>query len=573
MSSYKRERRSSQSSVRSLDSTASALGTKSSAESAFYEECRTTYMSMFKSTNERINSKQQLYTLLNRSGRCPSKRSMSKYWPSDTEYLIYTHFCKIMREEARQDYRNTLISLFHSFDPNNSGSLSRETLESILTSTGEPFSPAELDELFRLFQHTRRPDDSYDYTKISSKINETCSETARAHNIVQPSISNRPNSARKRVNEKIVEKMRAKNEPKDLAVWDQIPQFGFLRYEEKELVSTSFTLSLSSSSAVYLSAEPRNVIHVPKKDLDILLVCIKLDSSGNFTQSAYISDLYDGQTFSLKVDLPPGSYSVIPFTMGSRFLRRKTQPKTCNFIQKDDDSSPGELSEECKEAIETLFELVDVDGDGAISRSELDMFQMCCTGEKFSSEDWQVVSEMWETVDDCITQSGFKDMNKMEAKEDEEGLWNSFTKMGFNHALQLDHCCPIKLNLHAEKGDVMTVKVQAKNISFKQIESLLFDLTQKSSDKAAKGVIRTKTIEDVHVTTFKQGQMGFISVQNSGKSSRQVRLDLSKSSNVNLGSEFKDIVIGAQSKKVVQLLVPPDPSKEIVVKMAAEIRS
>ena len=63
-------------------------------------------------------------------------------------------------------------------------------------------------------------------------------------------------------------------------------------------------------------------------------------------------------------------------------------------------------------------------------------------------------------------------------------------------------------------------EVQAKNISFKQIESLLFDLTQKSSDKAAKGVIRTKTIEDVHVTTFKQGQMGFISVQNSGKSSR-----------------------------------------------------
>ena len=52
-----------------------------------------------------------------------------------------------------------------------------------------------------------------------------------------------------------------------------------------------------------------------------------------------------------------------------------------------------------------------------------------------------------------------------------------------------------------------------------------------------------------------------------------MRLDLSKSSNVNLGSEFKDIVIGAQSKKVVQLLVPPDPSKEIVVKMAAEIRS
>ena len=64
---------------------------------------------------------------------------------------------------------------------------------------------------------------------------------------------------------------------------------------------------------------------------------------------------------------------------------------------------------------------------------------------------------MWDTVDDCITQSGFKDMNKMEAKEDEEGLWNSFTKMGFNHALQLDHCCPIKLKLHAEKGGVMTV--------------------------------------------------------------------------------------------------------------------
>ena len=68
------ERRASVSSIRSVDSNSvSQVGAKTSAENAFYEECKTTYLSMFKSTNERILSKQQLYTLLTRAARSPSK--------------------------------------------------------------------------------------------------------------------------------------------------------------------------------------------------------------------------------------------------------------------------------------------------------------------------------------------------------------------------------------------------------------------------------------------------------------------------------------------------------------------
>ena len=63
---------------------------------------------------------------------------------------------------------------------------------------------------------------------------------------------------------------------------------------------------------------------------------------------------------------------------------------------------------------------------------------------------------MWEVVDECLTQRGFKDLNEMVAQGEPDDLWNSFTKMGFNNSIQLDECCPIRIEFAAEK-DVMKI--------------------------------------------------------------------------------------------------------------------
>ena len=67
--------------------------------------------------------------------------------------------------------------------------------------------------------------------------------------------------------------------------------------------------------------------------LQVMFLCAKVDQSGNFAQPAYVSDLYDGAVFSLRVDLPPGNYLVVPFTMSTNFLPRKKQPEACSFVQ------------------------------------------------------------------------------------------------------------------------------------------------------------------------------------------------------------------------------------------------
>jgi len=475
------------------------------------------------------------------------------------------------KEKSVSADKNEILSLLHSFDPDSCGTLSRQSLTQILTSTGEPFTPSELEELFTLLQDTQRSTDIYDYTKMSAKISDTCAETMSKYKITKSDASLKSSSGRKKVNEKTIDKLKSKIQPSNLCDWSQVSQCGFLRYEDKTMMSTAFKMSLSSSTQVFITAQTRNIVHVPKKDVQIMVLCVKTDQSGSLSQPAYLSDLYDGASFSLKVDLPPGNYLVIPFTMSTNFLPRKQQPKSCSFVQLGSvDSSSGDLSEECEAAIETLFELIDVDGDGTVNRSELDLFQLICTGEQFEEEDWKALSEMWETVDNCITQRGFKEMNGMEAREDPEELWNSFSKMGFNSALQLDECCPLKLTFHSHKSDVMQIAAHTKSTSFKQIECALIDLVLKQADKKC---VKTKSIEEVDITTFQQNQVGFIGVQNAAKRSHRVRLDLSKCSNVHLASEFKDLLVGEQSKKVVQLLTPTDPSEKMVVKMAAEIRT
>ena len=100
----------------------------------------------------------------------------------------------------------------------------------------------------------------------------------------------------------------------------------------------------------------------------------------------------------------------------------------------------------------------------------------------------------------------------------------------------------------------------------KQVEAALIDMCQKE-----KKTSKTKTYEDMNVTTFKQNQLGLICVSNTGRDARKLKLDLSKSSNVDLTSDVKNVSVSGQSRKIVQLCLPLDPSKEIVIKMAVKI--
>ena len=176
------------------------------------------------------------------------------------------------KEKSSSADKSELISILHTFDPNSSGALSRDNLTQILTSTGEPFTPSELEELFSLLHDTQRSNDIFDYTKISSNIAETCSDVMRKHKIVKSNAtSNKQQSGRKKVvNEKTVDKLRSKIQPKNLQEWKQISQFGFMRFEAKSLMSTSFKMSLSASSEVFITAQTRNVVHVPKKDVQVI---------------------------------------------------------------------------------------------------------------------------------------------------------------------------------------------------------------------------------------------------------------------------------------------------------------
>ena len=112
--------------------------------------------------------------------------------------------------------------------------------------------------------------------------------------------------------------------------------------------------------------------------------------------------------------------------------------------------------------------------------------------------------------------------------------------------------------------------------SMEEVESVICKLATNTKHKgsSSSSSSKTKSFEHVNITSFKSSsQLGFICVNNSGRNCTNIRLDLSSSSNLKLHSHYTDIAVPANTRKVAQLCVPADASKEIIIKMAAEVKN
>ncbi|XP_069594291.1 phosphoglucomutase-1 isoform X4 [Ranitomeya imitator] len=116
---------------------------------AFYTSCRAAYLTVFRSSLENITDRQQLGLVLQRAGRNPSNRTLSRYWTAKTKEMNYDDFCAIVKRE-KPAAKAELLKAFRKLDPTNKGYILHDEFTKVFTTRGEKMSPEEVSSVLRL---------------------------------------------------------------------------------------------------------------------------------------------------------------------------------------------------------------------------------------------------------------------------------------------------------------------------------------------------------------------------------------------------------------------------------------
>ncbi|XP_077132167.1 phosphoglucomutase-1 isoform X4 [Ranitomeya variabilis] len=130
------------------DERSEALKTPDDQE-AFYTSCRAAYLTVFRSSLENITDRQQLGLVLQRAGRNPSNKTLSRYWTAKTKEMNYDDFCAIVKRE-KPAAKAELLKAFRKLDPTNKGYILHDEFTKVFTTRGEKMSAEEVSAVLRL---------------------------------------------------------------------------------------------------------------------------------------------------------------------------------------------------------------------------------------------------------------------------------------------------------------------------------------------------------------------------------------------------------------------------------------
>ncbi|XP_071984166.1 EF-hand calcium-binding domain-containing protein 7 isoform X1 [Engystomops pustulosus] len=578
-------------------------------EEAFYTSCRAAYLTVFKSSLDNITERQQLCLVLQRAGRNPSNRTLSRYWTAKTKELNFDDFCAIVRRE-KPAAKSELLKAFRKLDPTSRGYITHDELTRVLTTKGEKMSPEEVSAILRLADVNIGG--RMDYNKFCNTFLSTCDQCAKTaaekmetnnrakrqqfgsqiesspERSASPrnqrfndsdttprkgeSKSSRPSSARKyrgtlsTVINMGPLKISRHVEPSDLQEWQGARSRGCFYLEENSIISHQYRLQLTLKSTVYLTIKPLNLSRAegkssPWMSVDTALYVLKESDGRGEPQLISFTEVRYKESYIWKGDLGAGSYTLVPFTTGCRLRKSKKQvPKEARLVYRDD-SEDLQLTPEFRSALSDVFDIIDLDGSGFLSLEEYNFFELRSSGEKCDDDAWEVCKENFETKKNELTRKGFLDLNLMEANDregDPRDLWVTLQSMGYNKALEMTEACPFVIDVYAEKTRPRLTAVSLESGARLLQRVLCKSVILKGEAKSMDGC------EDVAVYTYKNDTRITSVIENKSdkKIMVQVNNDQSKNCASSRGMSVFAVEVAGKSSTVSQHVMAVSEKQE-----------
>ncbi|CAG5122057.1 unnamed protein product, partial [Candidula unifasciata] len=361
--------------------------------------------------------------------------------------------------------------------------------------------------------------------------------------------------------------------PANLKDWNVVQSKGtFFLDEDGDIVNHVYSLSLPQDSDMWITMQHLKIGESGESldgtVTDTALLVLKKDGT---SLVAFTENKDSKGKYSLRCSLRAGTYILIPFTTGCRLKLRKDMPtKEAKLISKDTDGRVN-LTRAFRKGLEEIFTMVDLDGNGLLSRSEFNWYNLRTSGEEVGDDEWQVVEDNIELENGEITLNGFIKLNEMEADDNEgdtDDAWVTMTSMGFNKSLILDEACPFMLKIYSHDCADTRLRVIGLKSCKDKIDTAICAFV------IAKGEpMKVKNMKDLTLYQYVNDHRGIIVVDNKSKSKIEIQLDCSRSRNVvsHTGSLLTTVTVLPQSSVVGHCLLPLDDSKEFRVECEESI--
>ncbi|KAL4237003.1 positive regulation of protein localization to ciliary membrane [Mactra antiquata] len=367
-------------------------------------------------------------------------------------------------------------------------------------------------------------------------------------------------------------------DPKSLRDWHHFTSKGCFFYEEDEIVSHIFSLKLTQDSTVYLSAHPIDepaCLNLPSSEpIDTVLYIF--DSDGRLETSTEIRD--SKGTYGVKCDLRAGSYQVLPYTTGCRFKQRpegyEDTIRESKLVKTKDGSVA--ITSAFRKALEDIFDLCDLDGNGTMSKDEFNWFNLRTSGEELGEDEWEVVEDKTDLENGEITKQGFIELNEMEAEDaqgDVEDLWITLTSMGMNKGLIMDEACPYKIDVYIEEIGSRKPNFKVTGIESLENKNFSSEICQHMIEKATDSK-KIRNMKDLYMYTYKTDLKAAIILDNRSRSNVSVEVDCRRSKNVVSNRSELDytIDIDPQTTAIAQYLIPKSEIEDWTVSCTESIK-
>ncbi|XP_067678822.1 EF-hand calcium-binding domain-containing protein 7-like isoform X10 [Haliotis asinina] len=561
-------------------------------DSEFRTECKAAYLSIYDDLKDVISSEYDLSAVLQQSGRNPTKKTLAKYWTDETDYLTFDDFVNICRREHATT-TDELMKAFRKIDINGDGYISLDELFRMLTTRGEKMTRDEVQRMIDEVDENR--DGRLDYEERKLYYSEFCnmmmttadeckkmsiklmekkerkkrrmSNTPRRDDMPKPS----PRVKKDKVRTPVGSRSAKVSEPSNLRDWTHISSKGcfFIDADEGgQIISHQYTLHLADDTNVFITMQPNKIGDSGFTDdgpVDTAVYVLREGSSSHkvvtFTEQRDSKGRY-----CVRCDLPAGKYKLVPFTTGCRLYERSAgrETKDVKLIKQDKDEKIV-LSKQFKKALEDIFDMADLDGNGLLSREDFNWYNIRTSGEEVADDEWDVVEGNIELENGEITKTGFLHLNQMEAEDndgDTDDLWVTLTSMGFNKNLVLNQACPFKLDVYAE--DCRKTKLEVAGLEPQAVlEDAICDTV------IAKGeAFKVKGMKDLSIYTYIGDARATVLVENQSYSKVRIQLDCSRSKNVVSNQRDLNYTLTVPSNTTVigHHLIPRDEKAEWIVR-------
>lgn len=584
---------------------------------AFMKQCKAAFIAVQPSTKENLISKEELCRALQLAGRNPSKIEVIRFFQEAKESVSFSKFCTIMRSVPILS-ENELLRAFRRMDVNNDGVISHDEFIHVMTTTGEKMTVSEIKQLYQradlnkdkvldykefcvmmenvVKECQKRTMELYEHPERQKKFTAASTERESPQSVTTP--EPKPRRGSKTGTSRITpRKLQDSSEaverqhpalasqkvkvpvPRNLKDWYHLHSKGVFYLDEGGRISNHrYLLKLPRSSSAWFTIQPYQVGNqaagsslmrsfnsghasasgnIPVNPTDTALFLWRFEEEAADKALVTFSESRDQKgMYFIRADLEAGKYLLLPFTTGCRLRLRQQQPKEETRLLRKDRDNRMQLTKAFRQALSEIFNMMDLDGNGLLSREEFNLFNLKTSGEEVADDEWNVVEENVQMEGDELTLEGFLELHQMEADDsdgDTEDLWITLATMGYSKSLELDEACPFKMDVYLDdcKGDLVTEGIRPTDALMQQ--ALSHSVKVKGSSNYIEGD------HSIVLHTFSCPTRVSYVVENKSHHTMKVELDCSRSENClcsQHSSLISQIALSGKSMKVALHLMP-----------------